>query len=114
MGGTMRLGAYPCRLTPGSLIQRLYGKDVVSERHRHRYEINNAYREILDHHGFKTVGVWEEGGLIEAMELDGHPFFIGTQFRPEFMSRPNRPHPLFQGFVAAALKRRNVLSGSKA
>ena len=105
-GGTMRLGAYPCRLEPGSLAHRLYGADVVMERHRHRYEVNNRYRAQLAAAGLKPTGIWPEADLVEIVELEGHPFFIGTQFHPEFRSRPNRPHPLFAGFVGAALEYR--------
>ncbi len=103
-GGTMRLGSYPCRLLPGSLAHRAYGAERVVERHRHRFEVNNRYRERLAAAGLVPTGVWEEGDLVEVMELQGHPWFVGTQFHPEFRSRPNRPHPLFASFVAAALE----------
>ncbi len=105
-GGTMRLGAYPCRLRPGSLAKAAYGADLVWERHRHRYEINNAYRDALARAGLVPAGLWQEADVVEIMELEGHPWFVGTQFHPEFASRPNRPHPLFRGFVEAALNRR--------
>ena len=105
-GGTMRLGSYPCRLVPGSLAHRAYGAERVVERHRHRFEVNNRYRERLAAAGLVPTGIWEEGDLVEVMELQGHPWFVGTQFHPEFRSRPNRPHPLFAAFVAAALQRR--------
>jgi len=102
-GGTMRLGAYECRLEQGTLAQRLYGKDVVSERHRHRYEVNNAYREQLQAAGLVASGSHEELNLVEIVEIPEHPFFIGVQFHPEFQSSPLKPHPIFRGFVAAAV-----------
>jgi len=104
-GGTMRLGAYPCVLTPGTLAARSYGQIEVQERHRHRYEVNNAYRETLSHHGMTFSGLSPDGQLVEIVEVPGHPFFLATQFHPEFQSRPNRPHPLFQAFVKAAVVR---------
>ncbi|HEY8449519.1 MAG TPA: CTP synthase [Bacillota bacterium] len=112
LGGTMRLGVYPCRLEPGSLVHRLYGADVVYERHRHRFEVNNAYRELLGQKGLKAVGIWPEADLVEVIELEGHPFFVATQYHPELVSRPNRPHPLFRGFVAAALEARRGRGGA--
>jgi CTP synthase len=102
-GGTMRLGSYPCRLEPQTLAARLYGQDHVLERHRHRYEFNNAYRERFAAAGLSLSGVNPERGLVEIVELADHPFFIGVQFHPEFKSRPLAPHPIFQGFVGAAL-----------
>jgi len=102
MGGTMRLGAYPCRITEGSLAHRLYGTLEISERHRHRFEVNNAYRKALTDGGMAVSGVSPDGELVEMMELPGHPFFIGCQFHPELKSRPNRAHPLFKGLVGAA------------
>jgi CTP synthase len=102
-GGTMRLGAYECRLAAGSLAQRLYDSEGVSERHRHRYEVNNAYRERFRLAGFKASGVHPGLDVVEIMELEGHPFFVGVQFHPEFRSSPLKPHPIFRGFVAAAL-----------
>ena len=105
-GGTMRLGAYPCRIAEGSLAAGAYGEDMVYERHRHRFEVNNAYREGLEAAGFVASGQSPDGRLVEMMELRGHPFFLGTQFHPELRSRPNRPHPLFRAFVGAALERR--------
>ena len=102
-GGTMRLGAYECRLSPGSLAQRLYGAEAVSERHRHRYEVNNAYRERFRAAGLQASGIHPELDVVEIMELQGHPFFVGVQFHPEFKSSPLKPHPIFRGFVAAAL-----------
>jgi CTP synthase len=105
MGGTMRLGAYPCHLLADSLARRAYGAAVVVERHRHRFEVNNAYRPALERAGLRACGVWTEADLVEIVELPGHPWFLGTQFHPEFKSRPNRPHPLFHDFVRAALDR---------
>ena len=104
-GGTMRLGAYRCRLEPGTRLQALYEAQEIQERHRHRYEFNNAYREILCHNGMRVAGVNPERDLVEAVELEGHPWFIGVQFHPEFKSRPNRPHPLFAGLIEAAIRR---------
>ena len=101
-GGTMRLGNYPCKLDPKSTSRRLYGAALVHERHRHRYEFNNDYREPLEKAGMRLAGIWPEGNLVEIIEMDKHPFFIATQFHPEFKSRPDRPHPLFDGFIAAA------------
>ena len=101
MGGTMRLGRWPCKIEPGTLAARVYGSDLVHERHRHRYEVNNAYREALVEAGMVFSGTSPDGRLVEIAELKDHPFFIGSQFHPEFKSRPLRPHPLFDGFVAA-------------
>jgi len=103
MGGTMRLGAYPCVLTAGSLAAQLYESTEISERHRHRYEVNNAYRDELEAAGMVFSGASPEGDLVEVIELPEHPFFIATQAHPEFKSRPNRAHPLFRGLIAAAL-----------
>lgn len=105
-GGTMRLGAYPCVLQDGSLAARLYGKKRISERHRHRYEFNNAYREICAAKGMVFSGLSPDGELVEIIELRNHPWFIGVQFHPEFKSRPFDCHPLFKGFIRAALQRR--------
>jgi len=102
LGGTLRLGAYPCELVNGSLAERLYGKTLISERHRHRYEVNNDYRDILCEHGMLLSGLSPDGRIVEMVELSEHPFFIATQAHPEFKSRPNMAHPLFKGFVAAA------------
>ncbi|PIZ92416.1 MAG: CTP synthase [Candidatus Magasanikbacteria bacterium CG_4_10_14_0_2_um_filter_41_10] len=101
-GGTMRLGAYDCDLMPGTKTRKAYGTAHISERHRHRYEFNNEYREEMDNAGLKVVGVNPESNLVEIVELEDHPFFVGTQFHPEFKSRPMRPHPLFREFVKAA------------
>ncbi len=103
MGGTMRLGAYPCRLTPGTYTFSLYGKADISERHRHRYEFNNAYRGDFEKHGMRIAGVYPAKNIVEILELTNHPFFIGTQAHPEFKSQLVQPHPLFLGFVKAAL-----------
>jgi CTP synthase len=101
-GGTMRLGAYPCRLTPGTRAHQAYGVDQITERHRHRYEFNNAYRGLLSHAGLVPSGLSPSGTLVEICELRDHPWMLGTQFHPEFLSRPDRPHPLFRDFVGAA------------
>jgi CTP synthase len=106
-GGTMRLGAYRCLLKPGTQAHRLYGKDEIEERHRHRYEVNNQYRGRLQEAGMLFCGVNPELGLVEMVELPEHPFFIGCQFHPEFKSKPFAPHPLFAGFIAAASEYRD-------
>jgi CTP synthase len=104
-GGTMRLGAYVAELVPGSAVARAYGKTVVSERHRHRYEFNPRYRGKFEGSGLLFSGASPDGRLVEFIELTGHPFWVGTQAHPEFKSRPNRPAPLFRDFVGAALDR---------
>lgn len=104
LGGTMRLGLYPCRLTPDTLAFSLYQQEVVYERHRHRYEFNNAYRSLFLETGYAISGTSPDGRLVEIIELPSHPFFIASQFHPEFLSRPNSAHPLFLGFVKAALE----------
>ena len=104
-GGTMRLGSYPCVLIEGSLAHRAYKQPIVLERHRHRFEFNNAYRELLETHGMRFSGLSPDGRLVEIVEIPEHPFYLGTQYHPEFRSRPNRPHPLFTTFVQAALER---------
>ncbi|GMQ84627.1 MAG: CTP synthase [Acidimicrobiia bacterium] len=106
MGGTMRLGIYPAKLAPGTITERLYGESVVYERHRHRWEVNNRYRNELEAEGLVFAGISPDDRLVEIIELPDHPFFIGSQFHPEFKSRPDNAHPLFDGFIAAALKRR--------
>ena len=106
IGGTLRLGSWPCVLTPGSLASTLYSAPLIHERHRHRYEVNNEYREALTSRGMMLSGISPDGRIVEMMELPDHPFFIGTQAHPEFKSRPNRPHPLFAGLVKAALEYR--------
>ncbi|NEO83587.1 MAG: CTP synthase [Spirulina sp. SIO3F2] len=103
LGGTMRLGLYPCRISPSTLAARLYGEEVIYERHRHRYEFNNAYRAVLLDTGYVISGASPDGRLVEMIEYTGHPFFIATQFHPEFSSRPSRPHPLFTGLIEATL-----------
>jgi CTP synthase len=103
MGGTMRLGGYPCRLVKGSLAHKAYGTDEIRERHRHRYEFNDDYREALRKAGLRVSGECPQGNLVEIVELDGHPWFVGVQFHPEFRSRPLEPHPLFRDFVGAAV-----------
>jgi CTP synthase len=110
LGGTMRLGVYPCRLTAGTLGQELYGEEVVYERHRHRYEFNNAYRTAFVEAGYQISGTSPDGRLVELIELKGHPFFTACQFHPEFLSRPGRPHPLFRGLIEAAQQRLPVRS----
>ena len=110
LGGTLRLGSWPCRLAPGSRAAALYGEELVHERHRHRYEVNNDYRELLTRHGMALSGQSPDGLIVEMMELPDHPFFVCTQAHPEFKSRPNKPHPLFKGLVAAALKRQGAAS----
>jgi CTP synthase len=111
MGGTMRLGAYPCRLARGSRVAEVYGVPEVSERHRHRYEVSNSYRDLFVQHGLRLSGLSPDGQLVEIVELPAHPWFIGCQFHPELQSRPTRPHPLFAGFVAAAAKAKRSRPG---
>ncbi|MCH5275003.1 MAG: CTP synthase [Lachnospiraceae bacterium] len=110
IGGTLRLGAYPCLLVKDSLAHRLYGTDRISERHRHRYEVNNDYRASLTEHGLLLSGTSPDNRIVEMCELPEHPFFIATQAHPELKSRPNRPHPLFRGLVEAALKLKNIMT----
>ncbi|MDF5719070.1 MAG: CTP synthase [Rhizonema sp. PD37] len=105
LGGTMRLGLYPCRLLPNSLAFKLYQEEVIYERHRHRYEFNNNYRQLLLESGYAISGTSPDGRLVEMVELPSHPFFIACQFHPEFQSRPSEPHPLFKGFIQAAIAR---------
>ncbi|MCG3210145.1 MAG: CTP synthase [Anaerolineae bacterium] len=102
LGGTMRLGSYPCHLAPGSVAAQAYGVDLVHERHRHRFEFNNEYREQLGRAGLVLSGLSPDGRLVEIAEIKGHPFMLGSQFHPEFKSRPTRPHPLFAAFIKAA------------
>lgn len=104
-GGTLRLGAYPCVIAEGTKMEHFYGKKEISERHRHRYEFNNDYREILKEKGLTLSGESPDGRLIETVELTDRPFYIGVQYHPEFKSRPNRPHPLFKGFIGAAIEK---------
>ena len=105
-GGTLRLGSFPCRVKPGTKLRECYGQDLIHERHRHRYEFNNDYRETVEAAGMVLSGLSPDGRIVETVELAEHPFFVAGQFHPEFKSRPNRPHPLFAGFVKAALERR--------
>ena len=114
MGGTMRLGSYPCRLRSGSRAARIYGTDEVNERHRHRYEVNNKYRDTLEEYGMRSSGLSPDGALVELMELPDHPWFIGCQFHPELQSRPGRPHPLFASFVGAAVERKRSMISEQA
>jgi CTP synthase len=111
-GGTMRLGAYPCALKAGSRAAQVYGTNEISERHRHRFEFNNEYRELLTRAGLSLSGTSPDDRLVEIVELESHRFFIGCQFHPEFKSRPMAAHPLFSRFVAAALERRNTIAQS--
>jgi CTP synthase len=104
MGGTMRLGLYPCHLQPGTVAAAAYNAPVVQERHRHRFELNNAYRDLLASAGMRFSGLSPDGRLVEVVEMVDHPFMVATQFHPEFLSRPNRPHPLFVGFLKAVLE----------
>jgi len=104
LGGTMRLGAYPCRISKRSLAFKIYGRTLIKERHRHRYEFNNKYKKLLARYGLKASGIYSQRGLVEIIELVNHPFFIAVQFHPEFKSRPDKAHPLFREFIKAALK----------
>ena len=110
-GGTMRLGSYPAKLGEGTRTRRLYGEPVVYERHRHRYEFNNRYRIRFEEAGLTFSGLSPDDRLVEFVEISDHPFFVATQAHPELKSRPNRPHPLFDGFVAASLQRRRETHG---
>jgi len=108
LGGTMRLGLYPCVLQPGTVAAEAYQQPIVQERHRHRFELNNAYRDILQENGMRFSGISPDGRLVEIAELENHPFMVGTQFHPEFLSRPNRPHPLFVAFLKAVKQRAGI------
>ncbi len=114
MGGTMRLGLYPCKLERGSKVLAAYDDGLIYERHRHRYEVNNAYRERLVSNGLVTSGLSPDETLVEIVELADHPWYVGAQFHPEFKSRPTRPHPLFRDFIGAAVKRREAREGNPA
>ena len=103
LGGTMRLGAYPCRLLPDSQVQHIYATDMISERHRHRYEVNVHYKDRLEEAGLLFSGLSPDGRLPEIVELPAHPWFVGVQFHPELKSRPFAPHPLFTSFIKAAI-----------
>ncbi len=113
IGGTMRLGAYPAMIQDGTLAHLAYRSREVSERHRHRYELNNLYRERLGMHGMIFSGVSPDGRLVEIVELRDHPWFLGCQFHPEFKSRPFEPHPLFVSYIQAAIKQRASRQGAK-
>jgi len=113
-GGTMRLGAYECHLQTGTLAEKMYGTDIISERHRHRYEVNNFFREKLSESGLTFSGLSPDRKLVEMIELKNHRYFIASQFHPEFKSRPERPHPLFYGLVKAALERKENAGKSEA
>jgi CTP synthase len=106
MGGTMRLGAYPCKLVPGTRAAAIYGEAQISERHRHRYEVSNKYRDDFERHGLVLSGLSPDESLVEIVELPEHPWYVGCQFHPELKSRPTRPHPLFASFIEAALARK--------
>ena len=111
-GGTLRLGAYPCVIAPGTTMERCYGAQLISERHRHRYEFNNDYREALTKAGLTLSGMSPDGTLVETVELSDRPFFVGVQYHPEFKSRPNKAHPLFKGFIEAAKRFRDERNGA--
>ena len=102
-GGTLRLGAYPCHIKDGTVMERCYGSREISERHRHRYEFNNDYRQKLEDSGLAVSGLSPDGRLVETVEISDRPFYLGVQYHPEFKSRPNKPHPLFKGFIGAAI-----------
>ncbi len=114
MGGTMRLGAYACKLARGSHAAEIYGVPEISERHRHRYEVSNGFRDLFVEKGMRLAGLSPDGSLVEMVEIPDHPYFVACQFHPELKSRPTRPHPLFAGFIAAAVNRRNARSGAPA
>ena len=107
LGGTLRLGSYPCVLADGSLSLELFGQKEIQERHRHRYEVNNAYRKELAEKGMTIAGTSPDGHIVEMIEIPANPFFVGTQGHPEFKSRPNHAHPLFRGFIQAAVDKVN-------
>jgi CTP synthase len=107
LGGTMRLGAYLCKINKHSLAFKVYGKTLIQERHRHRYEFNNKYKKLLERKGMRFCGIYPKRNLMEIVELKNHPYFIAVQFHPEFKSQPNNPHPLFREFIKAALERQN-------
>ena len=107
-GGTMRLGAWDCAISPNSLAFHIYNQDTISERHRHRYEFNGKYKEALENAGLKTSGVNPKTGLVEIIEIENHPFFVGVQFHPEYKSTVANPHPIFVNFVKAAVAQQKV------
>ena len=104
LGGTMRLGVYPCRLQPDTIGKKIYKEDVIYERHRHRYEFNNSYRQTFLDSGYKISGTSPDGRLVELIEFSKHPYFLACQYHPEFLSRPGKPHPLFQGLIRTCQK----------
>ena len=106
IGGTLRLGSYPCVLNKESKAYKLYGKEEIHERHRHRYEFNNKYQEMLEQHGLVISGINPASNLVEMIEYPKNDFFVACQFHPEFKSRPNRPHPLFKNFIGSAIKKK--------
>jgi CTP synthase len=108
-GGTMRLGRYPCNLTPGSVAAKLYGSESIWERHRHRYEVNNEFRNQLSQHGMLFSGLSPDNRLVEMIELPDHPYFVACQFHPELKSRPDKPHPLFVGLIEAAVRKSGAI-----
>jgi CTP synthase len=114
MGGTMRLGAWPCKIEPGSFAYKAYGQTEISERHRHRYEFNCEYDETLTRAGFRITGRTPDGVYVEIVEVPDHPWFIGCQFHPEFKSKPLAPHPLFAAFVHASVENRRQRLGMSA
>jgi len=107
LGGTMRLGAYPCKIKSNTLAAKAYGRSLVDERHRHRYEFNNKYRKIFEKKGMVFSGIYSKKNLVEIAEVKNHPYFIAVQFHPEFKSKPDKAHPLFREFIKAALERQN-------
>ena len=107
LGGTMRLGLYPCKIQDDSVSKELYGENLVYERHRHRYEFNNEYRKEIQDAGMSVIGTSPDSRLVEIVEIKDHPWYVGCQFHPELKSRPNRPHPLFREFIKAALENSN-------
>ena len=106
-GGTMRLGTYPCKIRPGTQMAAAYGAELISERHRHRYEFNNRFREDIENAGMVISGTSPSGELVETVEIPDNDFYVGVQYHPEFKSRPNHAHPLFKAFIGAAMKRSN-------
>jgi CTP synthase len=113
LGGTMRLGAYPAALQRGSRVAGIYGTSDISERHRHRYEVNNDYRGRLEQHGMRFSGMSPDGVLPEIIEYEDHPWFVGVQFHPELKSRPFEPHPLFASFIEAAVEQSRLVAPSR-
>ncbi|MFN7170740.1 MAG: glutamine amidotransferase-related protein, partial [Candidatus Omnitrophota bacterium] len=108
LGGTMRLGSYPCKIKKNSLAFQLYRRNLIYERHRHRYEFNNKYKNLFQNKGMVFSGIYPQRNLVEMVELKNHPFFIAVQFHPEFKSKPDKAHPLFKGFIKAALENSKI------